>query len=184
MVLILVIGAFCHPVLLCGFFPTTNRHFSKPATTFCHRPDTLSLRKEVIIACWDWIAVTASAMALCVLLMQCYFSQEGLKPLNSTGASAEGSFTNIAMSGQDVFRFAVRAVPSVRHLSHLCHMSVCVSFAHWQNTAELLLHDTSNKSCVLLRCDHAGSAKQWHMSTSDCCCSTLLLAFIQPGSLL
>lgn len=44
--------------------------------------------------------------------LNCYFSQEGLKPLNSTGASAEGSFTNIAMSGQDVFRFAVRAVPS------------------------------------------------------------------------
>ncbi|DBA98870.1 TPA: hypothetical protein ACH3X1_014628 [Trebouxia sp. C0004] len=47
--------------------------------------------------------------------LNCYFSQEGLKPLNSTGASAEGSFSNIAMSGQDVFRFAVRAVPLVRH---------------------------------------------------------------------
>ena len=45
--------------------------------------------------------------------MQCYFSQEGLKPLNAAGASAEGSFTNILMSGQDVFRFAVRAVPAV-----------------------------------------------------------------------
>ena len=45
--------------------------------------------------------------------MQCYFSQEGLKPLNAAGASAEGSFTNIVMSGQDVFRFAVRAVPAV-----------------------------------------------------------------------
>ena len=50
--------------------------------------------------------------------MQCYFSQEGLKPLNTTGASAEGSFTNIVMNGQDVFRFAVRAVPAVRHPTH------------------------------------------------------------------
>ena len=45
--------------------------------------------------------------------VQCYFSQEGLKPLKAEGASAEGSFSNIAMSGQDVFRFAVRAVPAV-----------------------------------------------------------------------
>ncbi|KAL3131473.1 hypothetical protein ABBQ38_007780 [Trebouxia sp. C0009 RCD-2024] len=44
--------------------------------------------------------------------LNCYFSQEGLKPLNPEGASAEGSFTNIVMSGQDVFRFAVRAVPA------------------------------------------------------------------------
>lgn len=44
--------------------------------------------------------------------LNCYFSQEGLKPLNTTGASAEGSFTNIVMNGQDVFRFAVRAVPA------------------------------------------------------------------------
>ncbi len=85
--------------------------------------------------------------------MQCYFSQEGLKPLNSTGASAEGSFTNIAMSGQDVFRFAVRAVPSVRHLSHLCHMSVCVSFAHWHNTANcccMALATKSVRSCAVI----------------------------------
>lgn len=45
--------------------------------------------------------------------MQCHFSQSGLKPLNNEEASAEGAFTNIKMSGQEVFRFAVRAVPLV-----------------------------------------------------------------------
>lgn len=44
--------------------------------------------------------------------LNCYFSQEGLKPHNPTGASNEGSFANIIMNGQDVFKFAVRAVPS------------------------------------------------------------------------
>lgn len=70
--------------------------------------------------------VTAQVPVVC---MQCYFSQEGLKPLNPEGASAEGSFTNIAMSGQDVFRFAVRAVPAVSSLPLLS------AWLHLYNTA-------------------------------------------------
>ena len=58
--------------------------------------------------------------------MQCYFSQQGLKPLNTAGATAEGSFTNIVMSGQDVFRFAVRAVPAVSLL--LLHWHAAAPF--------------------------------------------------------
>ncbi|EIE18319.1 beta-ketoacyl-acyl carrier protein synthase III [Coccomyxa subellipsoidea C-169] len=38
---------------------------------------------------------------------------EGMKPLHETHASARGSFENISMSGQEVFKFAVRAVPTV-----------------------------------------------------------------------
>ena len=36
-----------------------------------------------------------------------------MKPLHDTHASAKGSFDNIFMNGQEVFKFAVRAVPSV-----------------------------------------------------------------------
>ena len=36
-----------------------------------------------------------------------------MKALHSTHASAKGSFDNIAMNGQEVFKFAVRAVPTV-----------------------------------------------------------------------
>ncbi|KAK9918201.1 hypothetical protein WJX75_002223 [Coccomyxa subellipsoidea] len=38
---------------------------------------------------------------------------EGMKALHETHASARGSFENISMSGQEVFKFAVRAVPTV-----------------------------------------------------------------------
>ena len=42
-----------------------------------------------------------------------------MKALHSTHASAKGSFDNIAMNGQEVFKFAVRAVPTVlKRLSH------------------------------------------------------------------
>ncbi len=67
----------------------------------------------------------------------------------------------------------------------LCDAHVAPSnpdHSHWDITAELLLYDVSYKSYVLLRCDHAGSAVQWHMLTSHCC-NTLLLALIQPGSM-
>ncbi|KAK9803946.1 hypothetical protein WJX72_007386 [[Myrmecia] bisecta] len=37
----------------------------------------------------------------------------GLKALNDSEASSLGSYTNIQMNGQDVFKFAVRAVPAV-----------------------------------------------------------------------
>lgn len=37
-----------------------------------------------------------------------------MKPLHDSHASAKGSFDNIFMNGQEVFKFAVRAVPSVR----------------------------------------------------------------------
>ena len=36
-----------------------------------------------------------------------------MKPLHDSHASAKGSFDNIFMNGQEVFKFAVRAVPSV-----------------------------------------------------------------------
>ena len=36
-----------------------------------------------------------------------------MKPLHDSQASAKGSFDNIFMNGQEVFKFAVRAVPSV-----------------------------------------------------------------------
>lgn len=38
---------------------------------------------------------------------------EGMKPLHETHASARGAFDNIFMNGQEVFKFAVRAVPMV-----------------------------------------------------------------------
>ena len=38
-----------------------------------------------------------------------------MKALHGTHASARGSFNNIAMNGQEVFKFAVRAVPAVRN---------------------------------------------------------------------
>lgn len=45
-------------------------------------------------------------------LNSCY-SGSALKPLApSAAASADGSYANITMSGQDVFKFAVRAVPA------------------------------------------------------------------------
>lgn len=36
-----------------------------------------------------------------------------MKPLHETHASARGAFDNIYMNGQEVFKFAVRAVPTV-----------------------------------------------------------------------
>lgn len=36
-----------------------------------------------------------------------------MKPLHETHASARGAFENIYMNGQEVFKFAVRAVPTV-----------------------------------------------------------------------
>ena len=82
-----------------------------------------------------------------VVWMQCYFSQEGLKPLNAAGASAEGSFTNIMMSGQDVFRFAVRAVPAVSlpllhsHSAAQCDTAVSLPLMHLHSAAQ---YDTAS----------------------------------------
>ena len=45
--------------------------------------------------------------------LQALYCGEGMKPLHQTHASAKGSFDNIFMNGQEVFKFAVRAVPSV-----------------------------------------------------------------------
>jgi 3-oxoacyl-[acyl-carrier-protein] synthase-3 len=41
------------------------------------------------------------------------FLGQGNKPLREHGASQPGSFCNLKMNGQEVFKFAVRAVPSV-----------------------------------------------------------------------
>lgn len=46
--------------------------------------------------------------------LNCLFSGPGAKALQAEGASGEGSFANVAMNGQEVFKFAVKAVPSVR----------------------------------------------------------------------
>lgn len=44
--------------------------------------------------------------------LNCPFAGSGNKP-DSVGASDRGSYHNIAMNGQEVFKFAVRAVPTV-----------------------------------------------------------------------
>lgn len=41
------------------------------------------------------------------------YSGCGGKPFQDAGASSDASFGNVAMAGQDVFKFAVRSVPSV-----------------------------------------------------------------------
>ena len=44
--------------------------------------------------------------------LQCYFSgADDAKALSRSHASSMGAFHNIAMNGQDVFRFAVSKVP-------------------------------------------------------------------------
>ncbi|KAL4457358.1 hypothetical protein ABPG75_012223 [Micractinium tetrahymenae] len=45
--------------------------------------------------------------------LNCAFSGEGMKPLSNGHASNEGAFKNLHMNGQEVFKFAVRAVPTV-----------------------------------------------------------------------
>ena len=49
-----------------------------------------------------------------------------MKPLHNTHASAKGSYDNIFMNGQEVFKFAVRAVPSVRCLPASLTLLACV----------------------------------------------------------
>ena len=44
--------------------------------------------------------------------LNCSFSGKGNKP-EGDGASSEGSYSNLHMNGQEVFKFAVRAVPKV-----------------------------------------------------------------------
>ena len=51
--------------------------------------------------------------------LQALYCGEGMKALNDGHASARGSFDNIYMNGQEVFKFAVRAVPTVRP-PHAC----------------------------------------------------------------
>lgn len=45
--------------------------------------------------------------------LNCLYSGPGLKPMSATGASSQGSYANVHMQGQEVFKFAVRSVPSV-----------------------------------------------------------------------
>ena len=50
--------------------------------------------------------------------LQCYFSgADDAKALSQSHASSMGAFHNIAMNGQDVFRFAVSKVPEASSLS-------------------------------------------------------------------
>ena len=46
-------------------------------------------------------------------ILQAVFCGQGSKAHNEQQASSNGSFANILMNGSDVFKFAVRAVPSV-----------------------------------------------------------------------
>lgn len=41
------------------------------------------------------------------------FCGAGMKAHNEAHASENGSFSNVAMNGSEVFKFAVRAVPAV-----------------------------------------------------------------------
>ena len=45
--------------------------------------------------------------------LQAVFSGAGLKAHSEDHASENGSFSNVAMNGSEVFKFAVRAVPAV-----------------------------------------------------------------------
>jgi 3-oxoacyl-[acyl-carrier-protein] synthase-3 len=45
--------------------------------------------------------------------LNCAFAGEGLKALSNGHASDQGAFRNVHMNGQEVFKFAVRAVPTV-----------------------------------------------------------------------
>lgn len=71
------------------------------------------------------VVVTANPGGACALLgmdmhsdgnggknLSCTYSGAGLKPESST-ASAHGSYQNVTMQGQEVFKFAVRSVPTV-----------------------------------------------------------------------
>ena len=52
---------------------------------------------------------------------QATFAGKGNKALDNGVASTAGAFDNILMNGQEVFKFAVRAVPMVRAPSPRCH---------------------------------------------------------------
>ncbi len=45
--------------------------------------------------------------------LNCAFAGQNGKPLGE-GPSSEGAFANLFMNGQEVFKFAVKAVPTVR----------------------------------------------------------------------
>ena len=49
--------------------------------------------------------------------VQAAFAGKGNKALDNGVASTAGAFDNILMNGQEVFKFAVRAVPTVRAFS-------------------------------------------------------------------
>lgn len=71
------------------------------------------LERYLILSLSARLSLNLAADCTACAGVQCHFSQSGLKPLNNQEASAEGAFANIKMSGQEVFRFAVRAVPLV-----------------------------------------------------------------------
>lgn len=50
----------------------------------------------------------------CLHAWQAAFSGKGNKALDNGVASTSGAFDNILMNGQEVYKFAVRAVPTVR----------------------------------------------------------------------
>lgn len=55
--------------------------------------------------------------------MQALYCGEGMKALHSTHASSKAAFENIFMNGSEVFKFAVRAVPSVRFSTQFRQMT-------------------------------------------------------------
>ena len=56
---------------------------------------------------------------------QAAFAGKGNKAFDNGVASTAGAFDNILMNGQEVFKFAVRAVPTVRSLLGRLRMRYC-----------------------------------------------------------
>lgn len=98
------------------------------------------------------VVLTASADQPCALLgmemhsdgmghknLHCMYSGEGDKPNSNGRASAHGSYSNISMHGQDVFKFAVRSVPQVIE-SALTRAGLATSDVDW-----LVMHQANQR---------------------------------------
>ena len=59
-------------------------------------------------------------------VVQAVFQGTANKALSNGAASSLGEFSNIHMNGSEVFKFAVRAVPSVSHLPGSCCTCKCL----------------------------------------------------------
>jgi hypothetical protein len=75
-----------------------------------------------------------------------------MKPLHEMHASAKGSFDNIYMNGQEVFKFAVRAVPMVSshsmHLHNVHKKSPGTYTSMSLQVANIAWHCREEKQCI------------------------------------